>query len=403
MMDQLEIVCKQSSDFDSAPQSTLQSIINKLKDITKTEKHHQIDDDWEIPFEKIRICYSDFQRCGSQGDVFYGKLSNQPVAVKRVKDASLTNIKHLRDLNHENILKFKGISQSSTHHYIIMEWCPYGTLHDHIHSGRQLSATILSDFTQQIANGMKYLHSKNIIHRDLKPSNILITHRDVLKISDFGDRTTAGTYAYMAPEVIRGEPHSFPVDVWSYGVVLWEILIGIEPYEKQDSSAVVWAVGNDSFCLPVPFNFPKGFARILKGCWRPLPSDRLTFKQICIILKGAVHEITKEAWPPLQAAWKRETRALLCKKFEEDTGDDLLRQKQVALDEALEATQKRRDKVINMHLKLHECWMHIQRVEREQNERKEELDRRSEELNRRERELARQKEELEALRQANVA
>lgn len=375
---QLEIDCKQSNQYSFG--STLQGIVNKLRELTKSEN---VDNDWDIPFTRLRINYDDFQRCGSQGNVYYAKLGNNPIAVKIVKDIALTRIKHLKELNHKNIIKFHGISEKPPHFYILMEWCPYGTLHDHIHSGRQLSFKLLSGFTNQIANGMKYLHSKNIIHRDLKPSNILLTHNDVLKISDFGTHkvfrdklpltsiTYAGTHAYMAPEVIRSEPYSFPVDVWSYGVVLWEVLTGDEPYKNLDSSAVVWAVGNNSFRLPIPFSFPDGFSRILNGCWKAQPSERLTFQQICIILKGAIHEagrISNEQWLPLQAEWKREIRNEMDKHVrlnDKPNEDQIFHQKRQALDEALEQAQKRRDKNNYIYLKLQECSMLLQQERKE--------------------------------------
>lgn len=400
-MDQLEIVCKHLSQPPAIDYSNntpwFKNLINKLRDLNKPEKPTHTDDDWEVPFEKIRIFYSDFQRCGSQGDVFYGKLSNTPVAVKRMKNAASTDIKHLRELSHKNILKFRGISQNNKYHYILMEWCPYGTLHDHIHNGRQISSRILSNFAQQIANGMKYLHSKNIIHRDLKPSNILLTHRDTLKISDFGNHklfdegftsiTYAGTYAYMAPEVIRGEPYSFPVDVWSYGVVLWEILIGIEPYKNLDSSAVLWAVGNDSFKLPIPFSFPGGFTRVLDGCWKSAASERLTFQQICMILRGATQEvenISQERWLPLQAEWKREVRAELYKhlQFKDDTGENILSRKERLALEMSEEAQRRLSKANNMYLKLQELSMIFQRDREELDREKEQVKQLKEELQR---------------------
>lgn len=192
------------------------------------------DDDWEIPLERLVMYPNDFHRCGSQGDVYLGRLSNSPVAVKRVRDPALANIRHLKDLNHKNIIKFIGVSQDPrrNYHFIIMEWCNNGTLAQKLHDAHPIIAPAnLCDFAQQTANGMKYLHSKNIIHRDLKPSNILLTRNYELKISDFGTHkvfdskcsvfssSQTGTYAYMAPEVIRGESHSFSIDVWSYGVV----------------------------------------------------------------------------------------------------------------------------------------------------------------------------------------
>lgn len=418
METQLEILCRQSTEStipchnNGIPNpitnpnnnsgnnshwlgTTIQFILTKMKELTKPEKH--IDDDWEIPYDRIRMCHNDFQRSGSQGHVFYGKLSNTPVAVKQVKDVSLTKIRHLRELNHKNVIKFKGISERSNYYYIIMEWCPYGTLHDHIHSGRQLSSTILSDFTVQIASGMKYLHSKNIIHRDLKPSNILLTHNDVLKISDFGTHkvfddkipvtsmTYTGTYAYMAPEVIRGESYSFPIDVWSYGVVVWEILIGEQPYRNLDSSAVVWAVGNDSFRLPTPSDFPEGFARVLDGCWKALPHERLKFNQVFMLLKGAVQgvsKIQKGSWLTQQASWKREVRNELNKHMNlaNDTSDDHYCRQNRKKEEkdTLKEAQRIREKNNHLYFKLQECCLDVQR-DREEVKRREEIVARREE------------------------
>lgn len=377
--------------------TSIQSIFSKLREqFTFDKQKHPCNDDWEIPFEKIRFQQDEFQRHGSQGVVYYGRVSNSSVAIKRVKDISLTKIKHLRELNHKNVINFKGISEDSSYHYILMEWCPYGTLHEHIHSGKQLSSTILSSFAQQIADGMKYLHSKNIIHRDLKPSNILLTHNDVLKISDFGTHkvlnnnlttTCAGTLAYMAPEAIRSEPYSFPVDVWSYGVVLWEILIDFEPFKNYDSSAVVWAVGNDFRHLPIPRSFPEGFNKILNGCWQVQPDKRLTFNQICMILKGAVHEvdrISKERWLPLQAGWKREVIDQLGSPSSDKNvtnEDQIYKQKLQELDAAIEDVQRRRNKNNDIYLKLQECCMHLQRE-------REEIARREESVSKREQQAA---------------
>jgi serine/threonine protein kinase len=120
-----------------------------------------------------------------------------------------------------------------------MEYCPQ-TLYDVIREEEILPQRVLR-YASDIASGMQYMHSRNVIHRDLKSPNVLISVDLVLKISDFGTcrpdqgRSTrmsiTGTCAWMAPEMIRNEPCSKSVDVWSYGVVLWELLSGEVPYK----------------------------------------------------------------------------------------------------------------------------------------------------------------------------
>ncbi|CAG2107715.1 unnamed protein product [Medioppia subpectinata] len=186
------------------------------------DKQNKVDD-WEIPFENIRDL--EWLGSGAQGAVFMGKINHQLVAVKKVKEKYETDIKHLRKLNHPNIVAFKGVcTQTSNCYCIVMEFCPYGQLYDLLKSGKQVPPKKVVDWVLQIASGMNYLHLHKIIHRDLKSPNVLITYHDVLKISDFGtskqwnDRSTKmsfkGTVAWMAPEVIRNEPCSEKVDVW---------------------------------------------------------------------------------------------------------------------------------------------------------------------------------------------
>ena len=142
-------------------------------------------DDWEIPFENIRDL--EWLGSGAQGAVFMGRMNNELVAVKKVKESYETDIKHLRKLNHPNIVAFKGVCTQAPNCYcIVMEFCPYGQLYDLLKSGNQVPPQKVADWSIQIASGMNYLHLHKIIHRDLKSPNVLISYNDVLKISDFG-------------------------------------------------------------------------------------------------------------------------------------------------------------------------------------------------------------------------
>ncbi|KAL3185465.1 hypothetical protein MRX96_005484 [Rhipicephalus microplus] len=179
-------------------------------------------DSWEIPFEAIGQLQ--FVGSGAQGAVFVGQLRDETVAVKKVTSLAETDIRHLRKLNHPNIVAFKGVCTQEPCFCIVMEYCPYGQLYDALKNGRIIPPATVVEWSKHIASGMNYLHSRSIIHRDLKSPNILISYNDVLKISDFGtcrqwsERSTkmsfAGTVAWMAPEVIRNEPCSEKVDIW---------------------------------------------------------------------------------------------------------------------------------------------------------------------------------------------
>ncbi|XP_071442787.1 mitogen-activated protein kinase kinase kinase 13 isoform X2 [Hetaerina americana] len=295
-------------------------------------------DDWEIPFETI----SDLQWLGSgaQGAVFSGKLNNVVVAVKKVREQKETDIRHLRKLNHPNIVQFKGVCTQAPCYCIIMEYCPYGPLYNLLKDGQAIPPHRMVNWSKQIASGMNYLHSHKIIHRDLKSPNVLIGNGEIIKISDFGTSrewneistkmSFAGTVAWMAPEIIRNEPCSEKVDIWSYGVVLWELLTCETPYRDVDSSAIIWGVGSNSLHLPIPTTCPEGFRLLVKQCWSAKPRNRPSFKHILMHLDIAAVEVlgtAPEDYFRTQATWKEEIRQHMQKmncegshvpKFEED-------------------------------------------------------------------------------------
>nr|CAD7201353.1 unnamed protein product [Timema douglasi] len=262
-------------------------------------------DNWEIAFETIKNLQ--WLGSGAQGAVFSGILDGKVVAVKKVREQKETDIHHLRKLNHPNIVQFRGVCTQAPCYCIVMEFCPYGPLCDLLNAGEEIPPVRLVKWAKEIASGMYYLHSHKIIHRDLKSPNVLIGANEVVKISDFGtsrewnDKSTkmtfAGTVAWMAPEIIRNEPYSEKVDIWSYGVVLWELLTCETPYKNVGYSAVMYGVASNRLNLPIPWTCPKGFDLLMKQCWSVKPRNRPSFKHILIHLDIA------------SATWKNEIRA----------------------------------------------------------------------------------------------
>lgn len=138
------------------------SLIGKTTEANK----RPVVEEWEIPFEAISEL--EFLGSGAQGAVYSGKLGNEIVAVKKVRDVRETDIQNLRKLDHENIIKFKGVSTQAPVFCIIMEYCPYGTLQQILKEEQNIPPETIVSWSKQIAFGMQYLHSHKIIHRDLK-------------------------------------------------------------------------------------------------------------------------------------------------------------------------------------------------------------------------------------------
>ena len=254
-----------------------------------------VDDDFQIPFEEFGSFK--FIGSGAQGCVFKSLLRGEEVAVKKVKTKEETNVKHLRRLNHQNLVKFKGHSLDNEKVYcIVMEYCSQGNLYSFIEESRNnpdnfIKPDKMINWAKQIASGMSYLHLHKIVHRDLKSPNILIGDSDILKITDFGasksfnDKSEVmsftGTIMWMAPEIIKHLTCSEKVDVWSYGVVLWELLLFEAPYMNSfEKSKLIFGVGSGTLSLHVPQSIPNGLKLLLQQCLNYKPRNRPSFSQI---------------------------------------------------------------------------------------------------------------------------
>nr|XP_033944127.1 mitogen-activated protein kinase kinase kinase 12 [Pseudochaenichthys georgianus] len=348
---------------------------------------------WEVPFEEI----SDLQWVGSgaQGAVFLGKFHGDDVAVKKVRDIKETEIKHLRKLKHPNIITFKGVCTQAPCYCILMEYCAQGQLYEVLRAGRKIAPSLMVDWSMGIAGGMNYLHLHKIIHRDLKSPNMLITHDDLVKISDFGtsrelrDKSTkmsfAGTVAWMAPEVIRNEPVSEKVDIWSFGVVLWEMLTGEVPYRDVDSSAIIWGVGNNSLQLPIPESCPDGFKILLRQCWNCKPRNRPSFRQILLHLDIASADVLstpQETYFKSQAEWREEVKQHFEKIKSEGTcihrlDEELINRRREELRHALdirEHYERKLERANNLYMELSAVMLQLELKEKELQKREQSLD-----------------------------
>ena len=191
---------------------------------------------------------------GSFGKVYVAldMSTNLQVALKQMdirnfkndeylKNQLLSEVQIMKKLNHRNIVKFLDYFQSNTSYYFITEYCQDGDLREYILSKKQTEDQALSIFFQLI-EGFKELFKHGVIHRDLKPANILID-KGVFKLCDFGFakivdnfnnemlQTIVGSPLYMSMQVLTGKPYTSKCDVWSLGIVLYEMIMGDAPWK----------------------------------------------------------------------------------------------------------------------------------------------------------------------------
>ncbi|XP_047377679.1 mitogen-activated protein kinase kinase kinase 21 isoform X2 [Sciurus carolinensis] len=307
----------------------------------------------QVDFERLEL--KELIGAGGFGQVYHATWQGQEVAVKAARrdpeqDAAAAAESVRREarlfamLRHPNILELRGVCLRQPHLCLVLEFARGGALNRALacaaaapdprtrapRRARRIPPHVLVNWAVQIARGMLYLHEEAIVpilHRDLKSSNILlleeIKHNDVhnktLKITDFGlarewHRTTrmsaAGTYAWMAPEVIRSSLFSKGSDIWSYGVLLWELLTGELPYRGIDGLAVAYGVAVNKLTLPIPSTCPELFAKLMKACWERDPHVRPSFalilQQLTALEEAVLTEMPQDSFHSMQDDWKLE-------------------------------------------------------------------------------------------------
>ena len=146
-------------------------------------------------------------------------------------------------INHPNIIRLHNFFKNKNLCFLILEYAPNGTLFDIIRSRHGLSEINSFYYFLQTLNAIYFLHLHSIIHRDLKPENLLLNEKNIIKLCDFGwsvklndnKRTTfCGTVEYMAPEIIKKQKYDEAIDVWSLGVLLYELVHSYSPFFSED-------------------------------------------------------------------------------------------------------------------------------------------------------------------------
>ena len=299
------------------------NIIQKIKEIKEKEKnlgvvndHSSLSRGFENSFE-VSLDELEFDEenaeigKGTFGDVLRGVWRGEDVAVKFLKGTmidSADSVKQfidecniLKNLHHPNILLFMGACTLGPQYFFLTEYCDNGNLFEYLHIVQENKVTYddARRIALEIAYGMNYLHhfKPPILHRDLKSMNVLLDRNTTVKLADFGNTRSfqvqmtkqKGTFQWMAPEVIRGNTYSESSDVFSFGIIMNELVTRVPPYQGTDKKDVAKKVVNNPNYRP-PFNpkkVPKDWVDLMVRCWQHNEKDRPTFDEVIDALRNA--------------------------------------------------------------------------------------------------------------------
>jgi serine/threonine-protein kinase len=211
------------------------------------------------------------------------------VVIKKLKDPNREIIERFKkeafvsaSFSQENVLAIYDFIYAGRTYYLVMEYVDGHDLRDIIDFSAPLPPYVAALIIREIATGIEYTHNKNVIHRDIKPSNILISHQGEVKLIDFGvakDETPSkltitgmivGTPSYMSPEQANGDPISPQSDVYSLGVLLYEMLTGVKPFLGDTNTEVLMKIVKGKFPTPKKYNreIPWRLVNIVKKSMR---------------------------------------------------------------------------------------------------------------------------------------
>ncbi|KAL2644139.1 hypothetical protein R1flu_011726 [Riccia fluitans] len=269
------------------------------------EKFSSFGSPWHIDITKVEI--GEMVASGSFGMVYKGLYKDEKVAVKMLmipESASMKESQKLKTrfrqkidvwytLDHPNIVQFIGAHINPPKWIIMSEFLHGGSLRAYLvrQQQRKLPENIIQAMALDIARGMEYLHQNNVMHRDLKSANLLLDESGRVKVADFGlarfDSEDAvnltaetGTIRWMAPEVICHMPYNRKVDVYSFGIVLWELCTSKLPFEGMSFVQLAHAVASDNYRPPISEVSSSAFTKLITRCWDRDPSKRPDFKEI---------------------------------------------------------------------------------------------------------------------------
>lgn len=271
-------------------------------------------DEWTIDLRKLNMGAAFAQ--GAFGKLYRGTYNGEEVAIKilerpenDLERAQLMEqqfqqeVMMLATLKHPNIVRFIGACRKPMVWCIVTEYAKGGSVRQFLMKRQNRSVPLKLAIRQalDVARGMAYVHGLGLIHRDLKSDNLLIFADKSIKIADFGVARIevqtegmtpeTGTYRWMAPEMIQHRPYTQKVDVYSFGIVLWELITGMLPFQNMTAVQAAFAVVNKGVRPIIPGDCLPILGEIMTRCWDANPDVRPPFTEVVTMLENAETEI----------------------------------------------------------------------------------------------------------------
>jgi tRNA A-37 threonylcarbamoyl transferase component Bud32 len=271
-------------------------------------------DEWTIDLRKLNMGPAFAQ--GAFGKLYKGTYNGEDVAIKLLErpenDLERAHLMEqqfqqevmmLATLKHPNIVRFIGGCRKPMVWCIVTEYAKGGSVRQFLTKRQNRSVPLKLAVKQalDVARGMEYVHGLSLIHRDLKSDNLLISADKSIKIADFGVARIevqtegmtpeTGTYRWMAPEMIQHRPYTQKVDVYSFGIVLWELITGMLPFQNMTAVQAAFAVVNKGVRPSIPNDCLPVLSEIMTRCWDGNPDVRPPFTEVVKMLENAEMEI----------------------------------------------------------------------------------------------------------------
>ncbi|KAK6235831.1 hypothetical protein SCA6_011168 [Theobroma cacao] len=253
---------------------------------------------------------------GTFGKLFRGKYNGEDVAIKILERPAdkpeiaqalerqfQQEVMILATLNHPNVVQFIGACRKPMVWGIVTAYAKGGSVRQFLKNrqNRPMPLKLTVKQALDVAKGMAYIHGLGFIHRDLKSDNLLIAADKSIKIADFGVARIqvhsegmtphTGTYRWMAPEMIQNWPYTQKVDVYSFGIVLWELITGLLPFQGMTALQAAACVVQNGARPAIPKDCLPILSEIMTRCWDANPEVRPPFSDVVNMLETAETEV----------------------------------------------------------------------------------------------------------------